>query len=117
MDMMHQTINDAAGEESADAVMQSGQMRQKCHVCHGPATIRTSFRVTELVVDYYIQCRNIMCGGTWKAQMAVCYMISPSALENSNIDVPDAPPGTIFPKMLKKKTGEDDEQTSIFDMM
>jgi len=78
----------------------SGQIRQQCPICHDRARIRHSIRVTPTVIDYYVQCMNVDCGATWKAQMNIVYMLSPSAIDNPEIDIPMAPenvPRKTFP--------------------
>ncbi|HEY9092054.1 ogr/Delta-like zinc finger family protein [Parasphingorhabdus sp.] len=68
-------------------------LREICPICHDRARVRSSTMVTPTVRDLHIQCMNVDCGATWKSQMQVVYLLSPSAIENPDIDIPMAPAG------------------------
>lgn len=100
------------------AELQSGQMRQQCPNCGEAARIRHSVKITSTTAEYYMQCQNIACGMTWKSQMDVIHIISPSADQKSNLDIPFSPYSQLkyLSKLtIKKKPDEVENQITIFD--
>lgn len=51
----------------------------KCPHCEGKAKIRSSEEVIPMVRDLYLQCQDLGCGHTWKAQLSFAHTICPSA--------------------------------------
>src|SRR3546814_8619418 len=56
-----------------------------CPHCHAPSYIRTSEMVTPTSKDLFCLCMNPDCGFTWKAQMAIVYGLSPSAIDRKSV--------------------------------
>lgn len=65
-------------------------IRLRCPHCEAPANIRSSRNVTSLVRDLYIQCSDLECGHSFKAQLAITHTLSPSAKPNSRVALPYA---------------------------
>ena len=97
----------------------SGQLRQKCPVCNGAARVRGSMRVTPTITDYWVQCMNVDCGLTWKSQMQIVYSLSPSAIENADVSIPEAPQGIARKTFRECPRGDPDlndpRQIAMFD--
>lgn len=64
-----------------------------CPVCNDVAMIRDSDQETPLVKALWCICQNETCGLTWKAQISFVYVLSPSAIERPDLDLPPPPPG------------------------
>ena len=64
---------------------------QQCPHCETQAVVADSRKVTRLVRDIYFRCTNIHCGATFKSQLAVVSMISPSAIPNPDVRLPLVP--------------------------
>lgn len=62
-----------------------------CPVCDSAATIHGSERVTPLVKTLWCRCTNLMCGMTWRMQLAFEYVVSPSAIARPDLELPPAP--------------------------
>ena len=62
-----------------------------CPVCNADARISGSEHVTALVKTLWCACTNITCGMTWRMQLSFEYVISPSAIEREDIELPQAP--------------------------
>jgi hypothetical protein len=64
-----------------------------CPVCNDVAGIRDSDQETALVKALWCACTNVDCGLTFKAQISFVYMLSPSAIERPDLNLPGPPPG------------------------
>jgi hypothetical protein len=64
-----------------------------CPVCNDVAMIRDSDQETPLVKAIWCMCANPDCGLTWKAQIALVYVLSPSAIARPDLDLPQPPAG------------------------
>ena len=63
-----------------------------CPVCNADGRIMGSDHVTPTVKTIWCACTNITCGMTWRMQLAFEYVISPSAIERPDLELPQAPP-------------------------
>ncbi len=97
---------------------EGSRRRQRCPICNGPARIRHSQQVTPLIKDLYCQCDNVDCGLTWKAQMEIIYVLSPSMIVNAEVEIPLAPPEVrrkIYPPGGRSPENDDDpDQLKMF---
>src|SRR3546814_19696216 len=57
---------------------------------------------------------NPDCGFTWKAQMAIVYGLSPSAIPNPQVDIPMAPPSVTRKTYFPPPPGYDPSTTDLF---
>lgn len=74
---------------------------QQCPHCESRAVVEESRKVTRLVRDLYFRCTYVHCGATFKSQLGVIAMISPSAIPHPDVVLPTAPgrrrPGKLHP--------------------
>lgn len=56
-----------------------------CPHCSTPGTVRTSRQITPVYKQFYIDCRNQLCGHSWLAELSVIHSITPSAMPNPDI--------------------------------
>ena len=62
-----------------------------CPHCEAPSRTRSGKRVTASVRDLYMVCTNVLCGCTWKAQLAIVCILSPSSQPNPRVTLPYRP--------------------------
>lgn len=86
-----------------------------CPVCNHVAAIRDSHQETETVRSLWVACLNVDCGMTWKGQISLTYVLSPSAIEHK-LDLPPPPPGYVR-QIVPIGPPQDPNQSSIFDML
>lgn len=68
------------------------QLTQQCPHCSERAVVQDSRQVTRTVRELYFACTNLFCGATFKSQLAVLAMISPSACPHPDVILPILPP-------------------------
>ena len=90
-----QNIKMADHKPKALSERPTSTLRHICPICNDRARVRDGDDVTPLVREYYFQCLNVDCGATWKSQMAILYLLSPSAIHNPDVNIPSAPEGTV----------------------
>ena len=61
-----------------------------CPHCRHGLRVRNSYSLHLLLRATYLQCTNINCGATFRAQMEITHAMSPSACPNPEIDLPVA---------------------------
>lgn len=66
----------------------SGRQETKCPHCGGPAKLRSSNAITPLYRVLYFQCRDMSCGHTYRAELAILETLVPSARPNPAIKLP-----------------------------
>jgi len=86
---------------------QNHSLAQRCPHCSSVARVRTRKHITFTVDDLYFQCSNLWCGCSWKSQLSVLHIISPSATPREGLDIPVSPhvprpvpandPGVLIP--------------------
>ncbi|WP_411341187.1 ogr/Delta-like zinc finger family protein [Sphingopyxis sp. J-6] len=86
-----------------------------CPHCGAPSYIRTSEMVTPTSKDLFYLCLNTDCGFTWKAQIAIVYGLSPSAIPNPQIDIPMAPDSITRKTYFPPPPGYDTRTIDMFD--
>lgn len=59
-----------------------------CPHCDEPAIVRTSVRLSKLVRESTLQCRNALCGHTFTAYTEIVRTISPNACPRGDICLP-----------------------------
>lgn len=73
----------------------------QCPHCESRAVVEESRKVTRLVRDLYFRCTYVHCGATFKSQLGVIAMISPSAIPHPDVTLPTVPgrrrPGKLVP--------------------
>jgi hypothetical protein len=62
-----------------------------CPHCRSVTGVRTSREITITVREQYHACSNVFCGATFKVQLSVIGMISPSAVPNERLRIPMLP--------------------------
>lgn len=65
---------------------------QQCPHCESRAVVEESRKVTRLVRELYFRCTYLDCGATFKSQLGVVAMISPSAMPHPSVILPSVPP-------------------------
>lgn len=86
-----------------------------CPHCHAPTLVRSSELVTPTSKDLYCLCLNPDCGATWKAQLSIVYMLSPSAMPRPGIDIPMAPASLTRKTYFPPPPGYDTATRDMFD--
>ncbi len=86
-----------------------------CPHCQQPMRIRSSKGLHPLMRELYLQCSSEACGWTGSGSMEVTHTLSPAAIPNPTIQLPDAP-AALRRKALITRVGEDD-QVDMFDVM
>lgn len=86
-----------------------------CPHCNSVSLIRTSEQETPTTRNLYYICLNVDCGATWKAQLAIVHMLSPSAIPNPQVDIPMAPPSVTRKTYFPPPPGYDTSTIDMFD--
>jgi hypothetical protein len=70
-----------------------------CPVCEYEGRIHGGEHVTPLVKTLWCRCTNLLCGMTWRMQLAFVSVVSPSAIDRPGLDLPGSAPlvGRIEP--------------------
>jgi hypothetical protein len=84
-------ISSRSGWESVDGVRRMRRGTVICPVCDYDAQIHGSERVTPLVTTLWCRCTNLLCGMTWRMQIAFEHVISPSGMAHPHLALPGAP--------------------------
>lgn len=106
------TRNVADGD---DALLRRRHNYMPCPHCHATTRVRTSEQVSPTTKDLYFQCLNIDCGFTWKAQLAIVWGLSPSAIPNPDIEIPMAPASVTRKTYFPPPPDFDPDQIDMFD--
>ncbi|WP_284336735.1 ogr/Delta-like zinc finger family protein [Comamonas sp. NoAH] len=85
-----QTESAAEGLFSSLPGMVREYQRVPCPDCGSPCLIRTSRQMSKLTREYYYFCVNAECGGTYGATMEINRRISPSAMPDPAINLPNS---------------------------
>ena len=67
----------------------------KCPICAEPARVRTSRELTPFCRELKYQCQDVDCGFTFRAELVITHMISPSALPLHGLSLPALKPGAM----------------------
>lgn len=70
--------------------MSGSKYKLICPHCKMPIRVRNSIAMHPLLRTIYVQCTNLGCGATFKGEMELTHMLSPSATPNPAIDIPMA---------------------------
>lgn len=70
--------------------MSAGQTRafMRCPHCESGAVVRTSYSLTSLLRESFLQCKNVVCGHTFSAYTEIVKTLSPSSCPNPTVDLP-----------------------------
>jgi hypothetical protein len=58
-----------------------------CPHCVTPGAVQSSRQITPTYKQFYIACRNPLCGHTWLAELHVVHSITPSAMPNPDLQI------------------------------
>lgn len=70
--------------------MSSGIYKNTCPDCGHPIRVRNSRGLSQLVRVCYLQCTNVGCGATFRANFEFTHRMSPPAVPNASIHLPMA---------------------------
>lgn len=70
--------------------MSGSQYGLKCPHCRHVVRVRNSVEIHELLRAMYLQCTNVNCGATFRAQLEFTHIMSPSACANPAFELPFA---------------------------
>ncbi len=70
--------------------MSGSVYKLKCPDCQQAMRVRNSVGQHLLLRSIYFQCTNVNCGSTYRGQMEITHVISPSACPNPEINLPVA---------------------------
>lgn len=101
--------------DADDPHVRQRQNYMPCPHCHAPSRVRTSTQDMPTMRELYFQCLNVDCGFTWKAQLAIVWGLSPSAIPNPQIDIPMAPASVTRKTYFPPPPGYDAAQIDMFD--
>lgn len=101
--------------DPSDDNVRKRQNYMPCPHCHATSRVRTSETETPTVRNLYFQCLNVDCGFTWKAQLAVVWGLSPSAIPNPRLDIPMAPESVTRKTYFPPPPGYDPGTIDMFD--
>lgn len=65
---------------------------QACPHCDNRAIAQDGRTVTRTTRELYFQCSNVDCGATFKSQLAIIAMISPSSMPHPDVKLPFVAP-------------------------
>lgn len=107
-------ITEGDAMPAVDTPTRSGDIR--CPHCRSWGQRRSSREVTGQHRDIFYQCRNTMCGHTWKASLSYDYGLSPSAIPDPAVTLPLRPmPREVVMALLHKPPAPDPDQPGLFD--
>lgn len=98
-----------------DDLVRKRQNYMPCPHCNAPSRVRSSEMETRTIRNLYVQCQNVDCGFTWKAQLAIVHGLSPSAIPNPGVDITMAPASLTRKTYFPPPDGFDPRQIDIFD--
>lgn len=110
-------LPDGAGAGPAAGYARTGLLN--CPVCGSRSTILSSQQVCLTMREYFMDCRNVLCGLRFKASMVFDYIIRPSSIQDDSLDLPVRIP-TRAEVMAAADRRRDDpaaDQTNIFDFL
>lgn len=85
----------------------------KCPNCGESIRIRNSVAMHPLLRTTYMQCVNVVCGATYRGQVEITHLMSPSGMPNPTVNLPLAP--ASIRREAQRKEGE--RQLDIEDML
>lgn len=65
--------------------------RPRCPHCGARSTVRTSRELSPVYREQLMQCTNALCGHTYVVGQEVLRTISPSAMPNPAVSIPQSP--------------------------
>ncbi|MFY9351649.1 MAG: ogr/Delta-like zinc finger family protein [Sphingobium sp.] len=66
---------------------QAKSLHALCPHCATPGAVRSSRQITPVYKQFYIACRNMLCGHTWLAELHVVHSITPSAVPDPSLHI------------------------------
>lgn len=88
-------------------------MATRCAHCGAVAHTRTSRMVSATTQEEYFQCSNIKCGHTFKAVREHVETLSPSAIPNPAVHLPQASRAQLAAMRLAEKRELDRDQLTL----
>lgn len=88
-------------------------MATKCAHCGAVAYTRTSRMLSLVSQEEYFQCSNIVCGHTFTAVREHRETLSPSAIPNPQVRLPQASRAKLAAIRMAARLGEDREQIPL----
>ncbi|MEM5528098.1 ogr/Delta-like zinc finger family protein [Gammaproteobacteria bacterium AS21] len=90
--------------------MSGSVYKHQCPDCGHSIRVRNSTGLSTLVRACYLQCSNLGCGATFKATYEITHRLSPAAVPNPQIHLPNADW-----TMLRNASRDDQENQMDFD--
>lgn len=92
----------------------SSVYKKVCPDCGCNMRVRNSVGMSELLREVYLECTNVSCGATFGAHLEITSRLSPPAIANPAIKLPDAPAAM---RRRAKGSSTDDSQMDIDDLL
>ena len=92
----------------------SSVYKKVCPDCASSMRVRNSVGMSELLREVYLECTNVSCGATFGAHLEITTRLSPPAIANPAIKLPDAPAAM---RRRAKGASTDDSQMDIDDLL
>lgn len=93
----------------------SSVYKKVCPDCYVPLRVRNSVGMNELLREVYLECTNVSCGATFCGNLEITHRLSPPAIANPAIKLPDAP--SAVRRRAKASSGFDDAQMDIDELL
>lgn len=93
----------------------SSVYKKVCPDCRQPLRVRNSIGMNELLREMYLECTNVACGATFGGNLEITARLSPPAIANPSIHLPDAP--AAMRRRAQKSSSTDDGQMDIDDLL
>lgn len=92
----------------------SSVYKKVCPDCGTSLRVRNSIGMHELIREVYMECTNIACGATFRGNLELTHRLSPPAIANPNIKLPEADSAM---RRRAKGAATDDKQMDIDDLL
>jgi hypothetical protein len=92
----------------------------RCPVCKSATIVFSSELIEDLFREYYIDCRNAICGLRFKGSLTLDYVVRPSSITVPGLNLPTRIPtpsevNAAADRLLM--VDDDPDQTSIFEFL
>jgi hypothetical protein len=84
--------------------MSGSTYKMVCPDCGSPIRVRNSYGQHALLRGVCFQCTNLNCGAVFNGNLEITHRLSPSAMPNPEINLPDAP--SAMRRKVAQKEGE-----------
>jgi hypothetical protein len=88
--------------------MSGSVYKNVCPICHYKMRVRNSVSDHPLMRIMYLQCLNLTCGATYRSELEITHLMSPSAIENTSINLPLADSAMRAAAMKEESTKQID---------